>query len=499
MALIEVRNLSFCYPGSGDPVFEKVSFCIDTEWRLGIVGGNGKGKTTFLRLLQGEYEYSGQIQNAVPARYCPGMLEGEEGEEPAVDVLSGRYPDYEPWKVARELHELGMEEEILGRPWGCLSPGERTRVMLAFLFADDASYLLLDEPTNNLDEQTREIVKQYLGRKKSFILVSHERDVLDACADHILAINRSSIEVCRGNFSSWYENKKNRDHFEIQKDLKLRKEISRLEKSARDSAKWADKVEQTKIGFNPIEEDRWKDTRCYIGEKARRMEKRKKNLEKRCMREIEEKKTLLKDVETEHDLKLFTKGRQSGTYVWADKVGIQYNGKAVCRNVSFTVESGERVLLSGKNGCGKTSVIKTLLGKREHMSGELAVKGGLTVSYLPQDACFRSRNLKELAEERRIDMATLLSVLWQMGFERKQFEKPLSQFSDGQKKKALLAASLCESADLYIWDEPMNFVDLFTRIQLENLILKYRPTMLFIEHDQYFSSKIATKEVKIGV
>ena len=84
-----------------------------------------------------------------------------------------------------------------------------------------------------------------------------------------------------------------------------------------------------------------------------------------------------------------------------------------------------------------------------------------------------------------------------MGFERKQFEKTLEEFSDGQRKKVLLAASLCEPADLYIWDEPMNFVDLFTRIQLENLILKYQPTMLFIEHDPYFASKIATKEIKI--
>jgi lincosamide and streptogramin A transport system ATP-binding/permease protein len=498
MALIEVSNLSFCYPGSGDPVFDQVSFCIDTEWRLGIVGGNGKGKTTFLRLLKGEYEYGGQIQNTVPVRYCPGMIDAGSGDAPAVNVLGERYLDYELWKVIRELHEMEMEEDILYQSWGSLSPGERTRIMLAFLFADDASYLLLDEPTNNLDERTREIVKQYLGHKKSFILVSHERDVLDACADHILAINRSSIEVCKGNFSSWYENKKNRDNFEIQKDNKLRKEIGRLERSARESAKWAGKAEQTKIGFNPIEEDRWKDTRCYIGEKARRMEKRKKNLEKRCMREIEEKKALLKDVETEHDLKLFAKGGQSGTYVWADKIDIRYKSKEICRNVSFTVERGERVLISGKNGCGKTSVIKALLGERENMRGELTVKGGLTVSYLPQDGHFCTGSLKELAKDRGIDLAVLLSVLRQMGLERKQFEKPLSQFSDGQKKKALLAASLCESADLYIWDEPMNFVDLFTRIQLENLILKYQPTMLFIEHDQYFSSKIATKEVKIG-
>ncbi len=499
MALIEVKNLSFSYPGSSDSVFEQVSLCIDTEWRLGIVGGNGKGKTTFLRLLQGDYEYSGQIQNVNPVRYCPGIIERDDGEEQAVNILMERYPDCELWKVVRELHELEMEEGILYQPWEHLSPGERTRIMLAFLFADDISYLLLDEPTNNLDEQTRETVKKYLGHKKRFILVSHERDVLDACVDHILAINRSSIEVCKGNFSSWYENKKNRDNFEIQKDHKLRKEISRLEKSARESANWANKVEQTKIGFNPIEEDRWKDTRCYIGEKARRMEKRKKNLEKRCLREIEEKKALLKDVEKEHDLKLFAKGGQKGTYVWADKVGIGYGDKMVCQDVTFTVERGERVLLSGKNGCGKTSVIKTLVGEGEYMRGELAVKGGLSVSYVPQDYRFRTGGLKELAEERRIDMTTLLAVLWQMGFERKQFEKPLSQFSDGQKKKTLLAASLCESADLYIWDEPMNFVDLFTRIQLENLILKYQPTMLFIEHDQYFSSKIATKEVKIGV
>lgn len=497
MALIEVNNLTFSYPGSSDCVFDHVSFHIDTEWRLGIVGGNGKGKTTFLKLLQGNYEYSGQIQNTLPVKYCPGIIQVNDGQELAVTILEEQYPDCELWKVIREFHYLEMEEELLYRQWDKLSPGEKTRMMLAFLFANDAYYLLLDEPTNNLDEQTRETVKKYLQQKQRFILVSHERDVLDACVDHILAINRSSIEVCKGNFSSWYENKKNRDNFELQKDCKLRKEIDRLEKSARESAKWANKAEQTKIGFNPIKEDRWKDSRCYIGEKTRRMEKRKKNLEKRSLREIEEKKALLKDVETEQDLKLFVPGRQIGAYVWADKLAIQYGNKTVCENVSFTIESGERVLLSGKNGSGKTSIIKALVGKRENMSGELNIKPGLSISYVPQDFQFREGDLKELAEKRGIDMTALYSVLRQMGFERKQFEKSLEQFSDGQKKKVLLAASLCESSDLYIWDEPMNFVDLFTRIQLENLILKYKPTMLFIEHDQYFASKIATKEVKL--
>lgn len=497
MSLIEVNNLNFSYPGSSDFVFEKVSFHLDTEWKLGIVGGNGKGKTTFLKLLQGEYEYSGQIQNPVPVRYCPGILPVKNGQELAVTVLEEQYPDHELWKVLRELHELEMEEELLYQQWETLSPGERTRMLLAVLFAEDTHYLLLDEPTNNLDEQSREIVKKYLQHKKSFILVSHERDVLDACVDHILAINRSSIEVCKGSFSSWYENKKNRDQFELEQDSKLRKEISRLQRSARESARWAEKVEGTKIGFNPIDEDRWKDSRCYIGEKARRMEKRKKNLERRTLRQIEEKKELLKDVETEHELKLFLPERQKGTYLWADKLKIAYGDKVICENISFTVESGERVLLSGKNGSGKTSILKALLGEKKNLSGELTVKGGISISYVPQDFHLYTGSLKELTEKRGIDLTTLISILWQMGFERKQFEKTLEEFSDGQRKKVLLAASLCEPADLYIWDEPMNFVDLFTRIQLENLILKYQPTMLFIEHDPYFASKIATKEIKI--
>ena len=108
------------------------------------------------------------------------------------------------------IAELEMEESFLYQQWETLSPGERTRMLLAVLFSGDDHYLLLDEPTNDLDEQSREIVKKYLQRKKCFILVCRERDVLDACEDHVLAINRSSIEVCKGNFSSWYENKKNR-------------------------------------------------------------------------------------------------------------------------------------------------------------------------------------------------------------------------------------------------------------------------------------------------
>ena len=124
------------------------------------------------------------------------------------------HPDYEYWRVAREMDKLGLEDEVLYRPYGTLSNGEQTKLQLAVLFSKENNFLLIDEPTNHLDIQGRELVSRYLNGKRGFILVSHDRAFLDGCVDHILSINRSDIQVCRGNFSIWWENKARQDAFE---------------------------------------------------------------------------------------------------------------------------------------------------------------------------------------------------------------------------------------------------------------------------------------------
>ena len=161
-----------------------------------------------------------------------------------------------------ELSTLGIDIEILYRPFSTISLGERTKVMLAVLFSGENDFLLIDEPTNHLDKDAREIIKKYLSSKKGFILVSHDRDFLDACIDHVLVLKRVGIEVQTGNFSSWWEYKERADMNAKAENEKHLKEIHKLRKSADRSKRWAEKNEGTKIGFDPVKEhDRFLGTR----------------------------------------------------------------------------------------------------------------------------------------------------------------------------------------------------------------------------------------------
>ena len=212
MSMIQVKDLTFSYPSSYDLVFERVSFQIGTDWKLGFVGRNGRGKTTFLSLLLGKYEYQGHIQASVAFDYFPYPV--EEQDRMTMEVLSAVCPQAEEWELWKELSCLEVREEVLWRPFSTLSHGEQTKVLLAALFLNDGRFLLIDEPTNHLDAKAREIVSAYLKRKKGFILVSHDRRFLDGCVDHILSINRSNIEVQSGNFSAWFTNFQRQQEFE---------------------------------------------------------------------------------------------------------------------------------------------------------------------------------------------------------------------------------------------------------------------------------------------
>lgn len=193
MSLIKAENLTFSYPGSFDLIFENAGFQIDTDWKLGFIGRNGKGKTTFLNLLLGKYPYSGVIQAHVGFSYFPFTVENPE--DLAFDVAREIAPQAEDWQILRELFLLSVAEDVLYQPFSTLSQGEQTKLMLAALFLRKNEFLLIDEPTNHLDDGARTTLCGYLNRKKGFILVSHDRHFLDGCVDHILAINRANIQV----------------------------------------------------------------------------------------------------------------------------------------------------------------------------------------------------------------------------------------------------------------------------------------------------------------
>ena len=488
MSLINISHLSFSYPESLTPVFEDLSLKLDTNWRLGLIGRNGRGKTTLLRLLLGEMPYSGTISNCANFVYFP-----QTPADPTLlarDVLAGLYPLAEDWQLRRELNLLGCDaDEILWRPFDTLSGGEQTKALLAGLFLDDAAFPLIDEPTNHLDLAGREAVARYLSHKPGFILVSHDRRFLDAAVDHILAINASDIEIHNGNYSYWQDNFARREAHEKAQNARLQSEIRQLKQAAARTANWSDRVERTKIGA---------DDKGHVGHMAAKMMKRSKAIETRRERAIEEKSKLLKNFEQDEPLKL---------------VPLAYRAEAPCqlrRGAGALRRCGHRhaallhhpsrrpaLFLDGPNGCGKSSLLHLLTPDAPDHSGRVRIASGLILSYVPQRTDALRGSVFDFAEAAQIDRTLFLSFLRKMGFPRDHFARDMTTFSEGQKKKVLLAKSLSEQAHLYVWDEPLNYIDLASRLQIETLIKTYQPTMLLVEHDRAFRDAIATEVVTL--
>ena len=492
MSLIQVTDLTFAYDGSHDNVFEHTSFQFDTDWKLGFLGRNGRGKTTFLRLLMGEYPCSGAISAPVPFDRFPFPVPNRE--RVTLELLKDLAPGLERWQICRELAAMEVDQEVLCRPFSTLSGGEQTKMLLTLLFLQEGKFLLIDEPTNHLDLESRRVVSQYLNRQKGFLLVSHDRAFLDGCVDHVITLNRKSIDVQQGNFSSWWENKERQDAWERAEHEKLKRDITRLDAAARRTANWSDAVEASKKGTR---NSGLKPDRGYVGHKAAKLMKRSKAVEARRQAAVEETSALLQNVEMTAPLKLHPLSHPKRRLAEALCLAPNYGHGPLCRPVSFTVEQGERVALTGRNGAGKSSLLKLFTGGEIPHCGTLSLAPGLVVSVVPQDASFLKGSLTEFAEAGGVDLTLFLTLLRKLDFSRVQFEKDMADYSAGQKKKVLLARSLCQQAHLYIWDEPLNYIDVFSRMQIEALLQSCGPTMLLVEHDRSFLDASATKFVAL--
>ncbi|MEK3699949.1 ABC-F type ribosomal protection protein [Paenibacillus sp. FSL R10-2199] len=490
MSLINVSNLTFAYEGTYDNIFEQVNFQLDTDWKLGFTGRNGRGKTTFLNLLLGKYEYSGTISAQVSFEYFPFPVADPTSQ--TLDVISEIDPEYVHWKLMRELNLLKVAEDVLYRPFNSLSNGEQTKVLLAALFIKENSFLLIDEPTNHLDMKARKLVSDYLSTKSGYILVSHDRAFLDNCVDHILSINKTNIEIQKGNFSSWWENKTRQDNFELAEDEKLRRDIKRLSASAKRTGGWAHEVEKSKNGTRNSGS---KLDKGYVGHKAAKMMKRSKSIQQRQESAITDKSKLLRNIESSDSLEISQLPYHKQQLAELDEVSVFYGDKSVCSEVSFTIEQGDRIALTGSNGSGKSSILKLICGEEIHHTGVIRKDSQLAISYVSQDTSHLQGSLSEYAREHGIDESLFKSILRKLDFSRIQFEKDLSTYSGGQKKKVLIARSLSEKVHLHIWDEPLNFIDVISRMQIEELLMEHTPTILFVEHDREFCTNIATKIV----
>lgn len=281
---------------------------------------------------------------------------------------------------------------------------------------------------------------------------------------------------------------------EMERNAQLKQDIRRLEEASRRTRQWSDQIEKTKIGTRVAG---LRPDRGHIGHQAAKMMKRSKSTQRRQQNAISEKEGLLKNIETAEDLKLNLLSYHTDVLLTMEDISIRYGQIPVCQNINLTIRKGNRICLRGKNGCGKSSLIKLVLGDPIPYTGDYHLGSGIRISYISQDTSWLKGDLSEFAGEYGLNETIFKALLRKLDFDRIQFDKDMVEFSEGQKKKVLLAKSLCEPAHLFIWDEPLNFIDIFSRMQIESLLMEYQPTMLFVEHDESFQNKIATRIIEL--
>ncbi|GBG95554.1 ATPase component of ABC transporter with duplicated ATPase domains [Ligilactobacillus salitolerans] len=494
MSQIEINNMSFKYDGQIKQLFNHVNLDLDSNWRLGLVGRNGRGKTTLLKLLQNKLEYQGTITHSVRFTYFPlNVLDYDELAFHSLNIN-----DADEWKLERELNLLHTDPEILWRPFKSLSGGEQTKLLLAILFIDKNNFPLLDEPTNHLDNRSRKQIANYLkSKKQGFILVSHDRHLINQCCNHILAIEKANLKLYQGNFSTYQHEKDLRDNLETGQNKKLQNSIKHLKKTVNEKKKWADKVEK-KAAKDSLVKTSSISSSDALKKRSSKIMKRAKTMDTRMKKDIVDKEKLLKNIEHIDPLSLRFSSDYHKALIRVENMQLSYNKQKLFETIDFTLERGQCIVISGNNGSGKTSILKALTNNFDgHVTGKIDIPSAIQISYIQQAFQKNHGTLKNFAEQYCLNYELFLNNLHKLGVERSFFNQKIETMSMGQQKRVEVAKSLSQPAQLYIWDEPLNYLDTYNQEQLLNLITTIKPTLLLIEHDQDFIEKAADKIIKL--
>ncbi|WP_099975245.1 ribosomal protection-like ABC-F family protein [Lactobacillus terrae] len=496
MGTININNLNFRYNQMSDYLFQNVNLNIDETWKLGLVGRNGRGKTTLLKILSGDLPSDNSVNTDMKFYMYPQNIEDPSRlVSDIVTNLSG-INIYDMWKIEIEFEKLHLSDDVLERQFDTLSPGEQTKVLLAILFADERGFQLIDEPTNHLDIQGRQIVSEYLKNKKGFIVVSHDKYFLNEVIDHVISINKADIDTIKGNYDTWETKKNLQDSLEIEQKKHLTSEIKNLNKIATKRKEWAGKSEKQK---NKTKGQKDNLDKGFIGHKSAKMMKKSKLLEDRSNKSLEESRELLKNIDVESPLSMnFKKFTQDKSLIHVQNLILKTN-KISTPETSFYLNNDDIISLVGRNGIGKTTIFRQIMGISQpfEVYGEIKIKPQLKISYLEQLQEF-TENIEKLAEIKNVDVQLIYSNLRKMGFERESFPMPISQMSLGQQQKVKLAVSFSEESNVYLWDEPLNYVDIITREQIIKMIKNQKPTMIVIDHDLDFINEISNKKIVLG-
>ncbi|MDP3386776.1 MAG: ABC-F type ribosomal protection protein [Eubacteriales bacterium] len=508
---LAVKNLKKYY--SANMIFDHVTFDVKSGEKIGLIGANGSGKTTILKIITGMESSEGELflRKGLTLGYLE-QLPIVGTEDTVLNVLHTAFDDVndlkkkisecefllaqgmddygktlqEYGKLQAEFERLGgynIDEKIyriikgldlddhLEKNFNDLSGGERTKVMLGKVLLMNPDLLLLDEPTNHLDLNSVEWLEAFLKEYKgSVLLISHDRYFLDHVIDKILEIDGNGVETYHGNYSYYILEKERRFYEAMKWYSNQQKKIKRME----------DQIHRYRV---------WGEMRD-----SDKMYRRAKELEKRL-----EKITLLDKPTFERkkiNLSGLTGGRTGKSVITADKISKSYDGQLILSNVSFELFYGDSFALIGNNGSGKTTLLKMITKEIESDSGQIIIGARVEIGYLPQKVTFDDEEksvLDTYIEESGTTISQGRHDLAKILFYGDDVFKRVNMLSGGEKSRLRLSIILNNNANLLILDEPTNHLDIDSREILEETLSGYQGTIFFVSHDRYFINKLADR------
>lgn len=492
-------------------VLNDLSFDIKSGERVALIGSNGCGKTTTLRLIMGlesidsgtinvrhgskigyltqipPLEEENVLANDVYLRGIKDLIDLENKINDFVSKMNSSEKDIKELasmqeefrikggfqlkeKIEKVKHGFKITDSVLNTKYNLLSGGEKTIVNLASLVLSNPDILLLDEPTNHLDIETLEWFEEYLSTYKgALLLVSHDRYFMDRVCNKIICIESGHEDIYYGNYSYYLDESDKRFLLQMQRYKNQQKEIKAIKEAIVRLKEWGQKSD------NPI-----------FFRRASSMEKRLERMEKI------EKPFERKDLK----INLDTLERSANWVLDIKNLDLKIDTKSLLEKSNMNVYFKERVCLMGKNGCGKTTLIKNIMNNT-HESIKIGVN--VSIGYIPQEIRFTNEELTIYEYMRSIFVGSeseLRSKLSRFYFGEEAISKKLKMISGGEKVRIKLLELILKKNNFLILDEPTNHIDIDTREILEDALLDFDGTILFISHDRYFINKIATKIVR---
>ncbi len=497
MSLIKAKKLQKSYGSL--TVLADVSFVVERGMKAALVGNNGTGKTTLLKIVAGiEEPDSGtsEIASDVKVGYLPQdtSLFGDETVSEYITKETGLNGDKFERQMEVVLTGFGLPEKQLEQKLTSLSSGQKSKVALASILLKGADLLLLDEPTNNLDLPALIWLEDFLMKTDAAcIVVSHDRRFLDRVVNKIFEIdwNSRSLTVTGGTYSDYIEMAKKRIARHKEEFLRQQEDIDRLSERVREM-----KVDSAQ-GSRFVGTDNDKMARGYMRNKAGVAGRVAKTIEKR----IEQMDKVEKPVERDpFEIPLDAETNPGVLDVRLDDVVAGYPKGFQIGPLSLELRYGERVGIMGLNGSGKSTLLKTVTGQLPPLEGKVSLGSGIRVGNMMQEheTLPRDQILVEFMLERTdLRLEDLYAKLTKFSFNEKQIRRLISTLSPGGRARLLLALFSAQSVNMLVLDEPTNHLDLETLEALEETLITYKGTVLLVSHDRYFLEKATLDRVYV--